>query len=405
SAAEAAAALRAHAADRLPAAWLPHHLVATEQIPLGTSGKTDRRRLAEVAPPTVDRGDRTPRTLLAQRLCALIGDVLAVARVEEDTDFFDAGGDSLAVLRLLAAIEDEFAVRLSLADVFAHPQAAQLAGLLADGGGTAEIEEILTLRRGEADRDPLFLLPPAGGLGWCYAGLLRRLPPEQPVHAVQAPGLAAGRPEPVADLAALARRQLGAIRSVVGEGGFHVAGWSLGGMAAHEVAALARRDGQEVGAVALLDAYPSDQWQHLAEPTEAEALVGILRLGGVEPPEGTLDRATAVHLLRESGSAIGQLPELVLSGCLASVVEAARIVRLSSHTVLPGDLTVLVATAPRAETWLDADGWRPYVTGEVHRVELAAGHGELVRRPVVDLVGEMLAGLIAESRVAAGVRR
>ena len=183
---------------------------------------------------------------------------------------------------------------------------------------------------------------------------------------------------------------------MVGDGPFHVAGWSLGGMAAHEVAAQARADGQEVGAVVLLDAYPSDQWRHLTEPTEAEALVGILRLGGVEPPEhaAELDRATSVRLLRESGSAVGELPERVLEGCLASVVEAARLVRTSDHRVLPGDLTVLVATAPRDESWLDASGWAPYVAGEVHRVDVAVTHGELVRRPAVDEVAAVLATLL-----------
>ncbi|MEP9382726.1 amino acid adenylation domain-containing protein [Nocardioides sp. KR10-350] len=395
-AAETERALRDAAAARLPESWLPHHWVAVDDIPLGTSGKTDRRRLAETAPPVVDTdGDDLPRSLLEQRLCAIVADVLDRPTVGPHADFFALGGDSLLVLRLLSAVEDDLGATLALADVFARPTAAGLAALVAgDVDGAPDMAEVLTLRPG-AERPPLFLLPPAGGLGWCYAGLLRSLPPEQGVYSVQAPGIAEGRPEPVADLAALARRQLAAIRSIVGDGAFHVAGWSLGGMAAHEVAALARSEEQEVGAVVLLDAYPSDQWQHLTEPTEAEALVGILRLGGVEPPPNQgLDRAAAVRLLRESGSAVGRLPEQVLEGCLASVVEAARIVRTSRHRVLPGDLTVLVAAAPRDETWLDASGWAPYVEGEVYRVDVPASHGELLRRPVVDEVGSLLAGLL-----------
>ena len=33
---------------------------------------------------------------------------------------------------------------------------------------------------------PLFILPPAGGLGWCYAGYLSHLPAQQGVYALQA---------------------------------------------------------------------------------------------------------------------------------------------------------------------------------------------------------------------------
>lgn len=396
--------LRESAAERLPESWLPHHWVPVAEIPLGTSGKTDRKRLAREAPPATDTGGtgEGPTGLLEQRVCAVVADVLELPVVPPDADFFALGGDSLRVLRLLAAVEEELGVELVLADVFAHPTAAGLAALVAAGGSaTDETSELLTLRGGGvvgADaKAPLFLLPPAGGLGWCYTGLLRSLPTDQPVHTIQAPGIAEGIPEPVADLRELASRQLEVIRTVVGDGRFHVAGWSLGGMAAHEVAAIARAEGQQVGSVTLLDAYPSDQWHHLSEPTEQEALVGVLRLGGLEAPEAPdepLGRARAIGLLQESGSAVGRLPEQVLEGCLTSVVEAARIVRTSSHSVLDGDLTVLVATAPREESWLDATGWKAYVTGEVRSVDVAATHGDLVRRPVVDEVGAVMARLL-----------
>jgi len=88
------------------------------------------------------------------------------------------------------------------------------------------------------------------------------------------------------------------------------------------------------------------------------------------------------------------LPEPVLRGCLASVIEAARLVRSSSHPVLAGDLTVVVAGAPRKEAWVDAAGWAPYVDGEVRTVTLECGHGDLVRRPAADDVAAVIAGLI-----------
>lgn len=401
----ARAALRAAASERLPASLLPSHWIAVPHMPLGTSGKTDRRALAEGFRPPLSESGSAPADLLEQRVCGLVAAVLDVDAVAPEADFFALGGDSLAVLRLLSAVEDDLGVELTLGDVFAHPTAGAIARLVGSGtAGTAAdgLGEVLTLRPGAPGVPPLFLLPPAGGLGWCYTGLLRALPAEQPVHAIQAPGLVSGRPQPVADLTALGARQLAAIRSVVGSGEFHVAGWSLGGMAAQTVAALARASGQPVGAVALLDAYPSDQWQHLTEPTEEEALVGILRLGGAEGLlTGPVTRESVAGALRRSGSALAALPQRVLDGCLASVVEAARIVRTSAHLVLPGDLDVLVATAPRPETWLDPTGWTAYVTGEVRLHAVDATHGDLVRRPAVDRVGEVLADLMARARTTA----
>ena len=387
--------LRAAAARALPPSFVPSRWVAVDATPLTPSGKTDRRKLAElgaVAAAPLGGAGELPHDLMEQRVAAAMAEVLGVGTVGVDADFFALGGDSLSVLRLLGRLEDDLGARIGLAEAFGHPTAAGLAGLIVGGGGVADdFAEVLVLRPGDG-RPPLFLLPPAGGLGWCYTGLLADLPPGLGVHTVQAPGIGAGAPEPVADLTALAARQLAAIRTVVGDGAFHVAGWSLGGMAAHAVATLARREGQGVGSVTLLDAYPAEQWQHLAEPTEADALLGLLRLAGLDAPADAapLTRERVAGLLRESGSALAALPPALLDGCVASVIEASRLVRTAPPGVLDGDVTVVVAAAPRPETHLDPNGWRAHTRGNVRIVELPATHGELVRRPVSARVAALL---------------
>jgi enterobactin synthetase component F len=401
--------LRRAAETRLPASFVPSRWIPVPGIPLGSSGKADRRRLlAEWPPAAVAEEGEAPRDLLEERTAGILAEVLELPAVPVDASFFDLGGDSLSALRLLGRLEQELGRELGLAEVFAHPTAAGLAARLVDGGdrsdGATDLAEVLTLRAGDGAIPPLFLLPPAGGLGWCYTSLLAGLSRSQPVHVIQAPGLGRGAPEPVADMTALAARQLAAIRGVVGDGAFHVAGWSLGGMAAHAVAALARSEEQCVGAVVLLDAYPAEQWQHLAEPTEAEALVGVLRLGGLDATDpleaARLDRDAVVERLRRSGSALAALPPALLSGCVESVIEATRIVRTAPPTRLVGGLTVITAAAPRPETHLDADGWRAHVAGEVRIEPIAASHAELVRRPTADRVAGVIAGVIAEARMS-----
>lgn len=405
-------ALADRAAAVLPAAWVPTQWVSVPAIPVGTSGKTDRRTLRALTPALAGMsrapGD-APRSLEEQRVCELVASVLGLpdGAVGADDDFFALGGDSLAVLRLVAALEADLDVRPSLADVFAQPTPARLTELteeLRAAGGTSAgtgLEELLTLRRASAaegrGRPPLFLLPPAGGLGWAYTGLLRGLPADVAVHALQAPGIADGAPRMPVDLGGLAAAQLATIRGVVGDGPFHLAGWSLGGMAAHAVAAQARADGQGVGAVLLLDAYPSAQWAHLDEPDEQEALRGILRMGGVEScadPEVVLDREAVAEALRAAGSALAAIPPVALAGCIANVVAAAQVVRRSEHPLLQGDVDVVVATAPRTETWLDPRGWEPLTGGTVRLHPVASSHGDLVRRPAVDEVAAVLADLL-----------
>jgi enterobactin synthetase component F len=399
---ETSAMVRDAAARRLPPSFMPQHWIAVSSIPLGRSGKADRKALMTLMPPrTLQVGIGTgPRDLLEQRICAVFRDVLGLKNVSPSDDFFALGGDSLRVLGLISAIEAETGRELSLATAFANPTAERLCAVLAADNAESGMEEVLTLRAPTSTSStPLILLPPAGGLGWCYVSLLRTLPPDLPVYTIQAPGIAQGRPEPVTDLATLARRQLQAIRGVVGLGSFHVGGWSLGGMAAHSVAALARREGQVVGAIVLLDAYPSEQWALQGQPTEQDALAALLRLGGVAEPVGILSRCAVIQKLRDAGSALSALPEKVLDGCIASVIEASRIVRTPSPEKLAGDMTVIVAGAPRAQNWLHVEGWQQHVTGCLDVVTLDVNHADLVRRPVSDIVAGLLADRIAASGV------
>jgi amino acid adenylation domain-containing protein len=121
-----AEALRRYLGERLPAYMVPATFRMLLELPVGPTGKVDRRSLpepeagdpaAEAAPP----GD------LAQQLVAdLWCEVLGSGGVGPDTDFFAAGGDSLLATRLLSRVRRVFAVELSLRRLFEGPTVRQL---------------------------------------------------------------------------------------------------------------------------------------------------------------------------------------------------------------------------------------------------------------------------------------
>jgi hypothetical protein len=53
-----------------------------------------------------------------------------VGRVKSTTNFFESGGDALALAALLQAVERQFTLTLHPEDVFAHAELSQLAELL-----------------------------------------------------------------------------------------------------------------------------------------------------------------------------------------------------------------------------------------------------------------------------------
>jgi enterobactin synthetase component F len=253
------------------------------------------------------------------------------------------------------------------------------------------------------DRRPLFCIHPAGGISCCYAGLLRHLHPTRPVYGLQARGLA--RPEPLPDtIDAMARDYIRQLRRVQPEGPYHFLGWSVGGVVAHAVAVQLRDAGERVALLALLDAYPSDQWRGLAPPGEAEALVALLHMAGQDRRAlgaGPLEREAVVAAQRRRGSALASLSPARLGALVEIVRNNSRLMREHVHRRFDGEVLFFTAAAPRSETWLDRDAWRAYAAG-IENHDVACTHPELLRPGPLDRIGAVLAGHLGAPAAAPG---
>ncbi|HWO62379.1 MAG TPA: amino acid adenylation domain-containing protein, partial [Umezawaea sp.] len=116
--------LREHARRALPDYMVPSAVVVLDAFPLTPNGKLDRRALPE--PETGRVAGRAPRTARQEVLCGIYADLLGVAEVSIDDDFFALGGHSLLAARLVAKVRTAFGVEMGLRDVFDRPTPAVL---------------------------------------------------------------------------------------------------------------------------------------------------------------------------------------------------------------------------------------------------------------------------------------
>ncbi|WP_302183570.1 amino acid adenylation domain-containing protein [Rothia santali] len=389
-------AVRDHAARRLPAYMVPTLWKALDSMPATVNGKADRRAL-ESLDLSAAGGEELPRGLREQLMCELFGDVLGEPAGPE-TDFFAAGGASLSALELGSRVETRFGRPCSLAAIFAHPTPRGLAEAL-DDGAAGDLEPALLLRRGtDPSATPIAFLPPAGGLGWCYAALLRHLDPRRTVWALQAPQFTDPSVPWPADLAALAEDYLGLLREVA-PGPVTLAGWSVGGMAAAETAARAPGSGVEVERVVLLDAYPPSYWRSRPAPEESDLWVALLRMGGVEPdgvPDGLEETVAA---LRERGSALATLDDDALRTSVTSVWHAMGYTRGAAPRPLDGHLVHCGAEKTLADG-ADAALWEAHC-GSVDYVRLEGDHVAVLAPANGPRVAEALQSARGEGEIGA----
>lgn len=118
--------LRDALARTLPDYMLPVAWVRMERLPVNDNGKLDRKALPapDAARPELAAAFAAPRGDVETALCNLFAEVLGIARVGRDDNFFDLGGSSLLASRVIARVHDELSPIPTLVGFFAEPTPA-----------------------------------------------------------------------------------------------------------------------------------------------------------------------------------------------------------------------------------------------------------------------------------------
>ncbi len=165
-------------------------------------------------------------------------------------DFFSLGGDSLLAMEMLEEIEQRLGCSLSPGVLIDAPTIESLAAVIRD----RSIDD--SHKRGSnlhGDQLPLFLAYPLGG-SLRYRWLMAELRDDLTMHPLEAPWWD-GRSSTIRTIEQLARHHVAEIQALQPAGPYLLAGSSIGGLLALEIARELEAQGQQIGLLAVFDTY------------------------------------------------------------------------------------------------------------------------------------------------------
>jgi thioesterase domain-containing protein/acyl carrier protein len=357
-------------------------------------------------------------------LAGVWAEVLGVANVGLDDDFFAMGGDSLAAVTLVELVADEFNVPLPHTLLLELTTVRRLAAHIDESAGSPRGRDPDRDRGGSAIA-PLFTVHDEfSGLFW-GRHLSDHLGDSQPVCMLKPPHDLAERLANGFDLVELAAYHLEQIRRVRRTGPYRLYGYCFGGVVAFEIALQLQRLGEVVDLIAIGDAaapainraaaataHPDlmllDEVPAAFARRSWEHLLSLRRLSLVDATRAvSRDARRVVPLIRWRFStrerrrraeawrrqAVGRQLVTLLRG----YVPTAR---------FEGSLLLIETLEDRISHWglppAENKGWNDDVTGEVMCALVRCAHADLGEEPFIGQVADILRDALGRLSPARG---
>jgi amino acid adenylation domain-containing protein len=396
------AELRALLRRILPDYMVPSGFVTVDSLPVTPNGKLDRSALpppAAAMTPDAQRQSAAPRTELEERLVRIWRQILGNEQIGLEDDFFELGGHSLLAARLLGEVEIEVGVQVPLASIFnVSTTVAGMASVIEASRREVGHNGLIVPIQSRGSAPILFFVYPDESAMLTLRHFVGPLGSEQPVLGLF-PARVGRRFDQSRGIEELASTMLATIRSTQPRGPYLLAGFSLGGLIAYEIAGLLRADGEEVGWLGLLDTafgpalYQRELWSHSPRGF-ATRLLKIGPLGAARVARNLTRRwvrapLVRLHRLSPVGYHFDYRGAMLLGSRYASCGHDVSLDLFTSADVVD------VTGSPTL-------GWEKAHRGRITVHAISGKHLSVVTEPNVRVVAEILSASLRRAVAARG---
>lgn len=378
----------------LPEYMVPDDWVLLDAIPSTPNGKIDRKALPKPDYSHITRVGEyvAPRTDNEKMVARIWEEMMGLEKISILDNFFQLGGRSLVAVKIMAKIEQETGKRLPLATLFEYSTVEQLAARLDIDPESISWKSLVPIKP-QGNKMPLYIVHGAGLNVLLFNALAMNMDDEQPVYGLQARGLN-GIDEPLDVMEEIAANYIEEIVAHDPVGPYAIAGYSLGGMIAYEMAKQMLAAGKDVKLLAMFDTY-ADQTTKFDSPlkkvlksawllTKQIAYTPVLF---IEDPKRTIE-----YKSREIGRKISKVFKSVFPDQNKKTVfsdyndeideRSGRAQR--NYLLTPVNIAVELFRAKKKTFYMEDTeylGWRPYALKGVHVHEIPGEHNTIFAPP------------------------
>lgn len=189
-------------------------------------------------------------------------ELLQVDSVDPHDNFFDLGGDSALAIQLFTRIAEAFDQQLPPVIIYHASTIATQAELL-EQRSNPELSPLVLLKSGD-EHPPVFIAPGLGGGPAEFFQLVKYVDVPHSIYGLQPKGIE-GFDDPCTTIQEMASFYLRGIMRVQKHGPYILAGYSLGGLVALEMARMLMAGGEEIAMLVMLDSYPDRRFWPLPQ--------------------------------------------------------------------------------------------------------------------------------------------
>lgn len=180
-------------------------------------------------------------------------EILPIANIPKDKNYFVLGGDSLGITFLFSRIEDCFRVTLPLETILMNGTIQELANCIYQNKTEEKTSDfVIPLRLSNTQNPSVFCVHALNGDAFTYRKFSENMGDEYSIYGIIFQPHSTKVKHPV-QLEQLAELYIGEMKKIQPEGPYVLLGYSLGGIIAYEMARKLRAENEEIAVLALLD--------------------------------------------------------------------------------------------------------------------------------------------------------